>query len=165
MDQLGGRKAPSRAALSLSLFYSPPLSSSTLSRSRRLFPLALSLFLLVLFPSLPFPFEDSPGSFLAVVSSRRNRRVHGSYRGPSRPFLHCTRRAARDVARDFLLSRPRRASDRRYRRRKWRRKKKREEEEKKREREDVGSGRSVGRLLGALVKSGEINSLRKRRQS
>lgn len=138
MDQLGGRLLH-RAIV---LLQSPSSSPFSVSRSpSAYFLLSLSFSLSV------FPFVDH-------LLPSRNHRAHSSYRGPNRPFLRCTRRAARDVAWDFFLSHldvstrggGSGGEDRGRKKRKRRRE------------------RSVG-LLGAFVKSGKINSLRERRQS
>lgn len=89
MDQLGGEGR--RPLLFHSLSASFSFSFSFLSTFCCPF--------ISLFPSLPlrrpsFPLPPSPFALDATT-------VHGSYQGPNRPFLRCTRRAARD----FLLSR------------------------------------------------------------
>jgi len=139
VDQLERRLPSPRRPLFHNLRSPPPLSLS-LSLSSCLDLSAYFLLSLSFFPSL----LSDPPLFLRV---RCNHRMHGIYRGLNRPFFarEDQRGTSRGISFCLVL--------------------RKEEVVAKREKKRKGQkGRVVG-LLGALVKSGEINSLRERRQS
>lgn len=144
MDQLGGRLLH-RAAL----FHSPSFLLSDFLSFLCRDPSAY--FFLSL--SFSLPFRRSSPSFALDVTTVRTVVIEDR----TALFLQCTRRAARDVAWDFFLSRLDMST-------RGGRGGGSEEEEDGGKRRKGRRERSV-RLLGALVKSGEINSLRERRQS